>query len=26
VPSSAAVPPYFTVRPGDTITVHERWF
>lgn len=26
VPSSASVPPYFTVRPGDTITVHERWF
>ncbi len=26
VPSSASVPPYFNVRPGDTITVHERWF
>lgn len=26
VPSSATVPPYFNVRPGDTITVHERWF
>jgi polysaccharide export outer membrane protein len=26
VPSSASVPPYFIVRPGDTITVHERWF
>lgn len=25
-PSSASVPPYFNVRPGDTITVHERWF
>lgn len=24
--SSASVPPYFNVRPGDTITVHERWF
>jgi polysaccharide export outer membrane protein len=26
VPSSASVPPYFNVRPGDTVTVHERWF
>lgn len=26
VPSYASVPPHFTVRPGDTITVHERWF
>lgn len=26
VPSSASVPLYFNVRPGDTITVHERWF
>ncbi|MBX3515036.1 MAG: polysaccharide export protein [Xanthobacteraceae bacterium] len=26
VASSASVPPYFNVRPGDTITVHERWF
>jgi polysaccharide export outer membrane protein len=26
VPSSASVPLYFNVRPGDTITIHERWF
>ncbi len=26
VPSSATVPQYFSVRPGDTITIHERWF
>ncbi len=26
VPSSATVPLHFTVRPGDTITIHERWF
>jgi polysaccharide export outer membrane protein len=26
VPSSASVPIYFNVRPGDTITIHERWF
>ena len=26
VASSASVPLHFNVRPGDTITVHERWF
>jgi polysaccharide export outer membrane protein len=26
VKSSANVPLYFNVRPGDTVTVHERWF
>lgn len=26
VKSSASVPLYFNVRPGDTITIHERWF
>lgn len=26
VPSTASVPAYFAIRPGDTITIHERWF
>jgi len=26
VQSSASVPLHFNVRPGDTITIHERWF
>ena len=26
VPSTASVPLHFNVRPGDTITIRERWF
>lgn len=26
VKSYASVPLHFNVRPGDTITIHERWF